>query len=218
MYCILLCLIIYLSGFIFNPHIMNTKQLLNFGTATALTFWLSTFIAGYIHGNYNHISDTISELGALGTKSHTFMTIATWLGAVFGTLFFIGIIRACRQVGVSVIPVLTTIGVPFSFAWVAIFPSGTERHPQGGIAMFLLYIGLILAIIIWRGERMRTIRTWSFISLILMLLLFFRFTSFIGGHEGLLQRFAHLGWAIWFISLNICFAKLIDDQTKKITN
>lgn len=197
---------------------MNTKNLLNFGTATALTFWLSTLIAGYLHGNYNHISDTISELGALGTKSHVFMTCATYLGAVFGLLFFIGVCRACLQMKLNILPALSTIAIPFTFAWVAFYPSGTELHPVGGNAMFLLYIGVILSLFLWRGDALRTMRIWSFISLVLLLLLFLRFTPLIANREGLMQRFAHLGWAVWFVAMNVCFVRLLNkNYTKKIT-
>jgi len=137
---------------------MTTRHLLNFGTATSLTFWLSTIIAGFLHQNYNHISDTVSELGALGTRSHDFMTAATWLVAAFGFIFFIGLVLTCGQLQINVIPALTTTSIPFSFAWVAIFPAGTIQHPQGGIAMFSLYIGMILTTLLWKDKKFRAIR------------------------------------------------------------
>ena len=136
------------------------------------------------------------------------MTAATWLVAAFGFIFFIGLVLTCGQLQINVIPALTTTSIPFSFAWVAIFPAGTIQHPQGGIAMFSLYIGMILTTLLWKDKKFRAIRMWSFISLVLMLLLFLRFTSFIIGNDGLLQRFAHLGWSVWFVSLNFCLAKL----------
>lgn len=189
---------------------MKTKYLLHFGTLTVGTFWLSTFIAGHLHGNYNHISDTVSELGARGSKSQNFMITATWLAAAFGMVFSIGLLRACKRLQANILPALTTFSIPVSFAWVAIFPAGTVRHPQGGVAMFSLYAGMVIAFLLWKGKAFSAIRVWSLISLALMLLLFLRFTAFIEGHDGLLQRFAHLGWSVWFVSLNISFVKLVD--------
>src|SRR5215831_16122260 len=50
----------------------TTKQLLQFGYWVAILFWTMTFVSGSVHGNYNHFKNTISELGAIGTKSELF--------------------------------------------------------------------------------------------------------------------------------------------------
>lgn len=192
---------------------MNTKQLLNCGTATAVIFWLSTIIGGYIHGNYNHLTDTISEVGALGTRSRAFMAYALWLGTATGILFAVGAYRACRQMGLNIIPVLPIITIPFSFAWVALFPSGTSLHPYGGNGILLLYLTLPLSLLLWRGPKLFTMRLWSLVSLLLLVMLFLRLVPpFRGQYEGLTQRFAHLGWSVWFVALNICFVKLLNNK------
>jgi len=197
---------------------MNTKQLLHCGTITALLFWVSTLIAGYLHGNYNHLTDTISELGALGTNSKTFMAYALWLNTGIGILFAAGAYRACRELGLNIIPVLPIIMVPFSFAWVALFPSGTDLHPYGGNGMLLLYITIPLSIFLWRGQKMLTMQLWSFISAVLLYLLFLRLVPpFRGEYEGLTQRFAHAGWSVWFIALDLCLTQLLTNKyTQKV--
>ena len=203
----------------FDLLIMNTKQLLHCGTITTLIFWVSTIIAGYLHGNYNHLTDTISELGALGTNSKTFMAYALWLGTGTGILFAVGAYRACRELGLNIIPVLSIIAVPFSFAWVALFPSGTSLHPYGGNGMLLLYITIPLSLLVWRGQKLLTMRLWSFISAILLFLLFLRLVPpFRGQDEGLTQRFAHLGWSVWFVAVDLCFVQLLNNKyTQKVT-
>src|SRR5476649_784522 len=103
---------------------MNTKLLLAMGTASALIFWIGGTIAGFIHGNYNPISDTVSELGALGTKSHTFMTIIMYLSGITGILFAIGAVMACRQAGINIIPAISTVSIPLTTIWAAFFPMG----------------------------------------------------------------------------------------------
>ena len=203
----------------FDLLIMNTKQLLHCGTITTLIFWVSTIIAGYLHGNYNHLTDTISELGALGTNSKTFMAYALWLGTGTGILFAVGAYRACRELGLNIIPVLSIIAVPFSFAWVALFTSGTSLHPYGGNGMLLLYITIPLSLLVWRGQKLLTMRLWSFISAILLFLLFLRLVPpFRGQYEGLTQRFAHLGWSVWFVAVDLCFVQLLNNKyTQKVT-
>jgi hypothetical protein len=198
---------------------MNTKQLLNCGTITAAIFWLSTIIGGFIHGNYNHLTDTISEVGALGTKSRTFMAYALWLGTATGILFAVGAYRACREMGLNIIPVLPIITIPFSFAWVALFPSGTDLHPYGGNGILLLYLTLPLSLWLWSGPKLLNMRLWSLISFLLLVMLFLRLVPpFRGQYEGLTQRFAHLGWSVWFVAINICFVQLLNNKyTHKIT-
>jgi len=189
---------------------MNTKILLAMGTASALIFWIGATIAGFIHGNYSPISGTISELGALGTKSHVFMTVVMYLSGITGILFVIGAIMACRQTGINFIPIITAVSIPFTTLWAAIFPMGTEQHAMTGPVVLIIYAGVILALFVWRGERLKTLWTWSVISLVLLLGIFLRFTSFMPYHEGLIQRFAHLGWSVWFIAINIQLVKLVN--------
>jgi hypothetical protein len=198
---------------------MRTKQLLNAGTATAVIFWLSTIIAGFIHGNYNHLTGTISELGALWAKSHIFMTVATALCGISSLLFMVGLYQACKAVNISTLPVYTIISMPVTFFWVAVFSLGNSLHGATGPVFLLLYIGVILSLFLWRGERLRQTRTLSFISLLILLLIFLRFIpSLQNDYPGLIQRFAHLGWSVWFVSLNICFVKLINSKSALKTN
>ena len=73
---------------------METKHLLFCGTLTAFVFWVGTLIAGIIHGNYSHFTNTVSELGAIGTKSQTFMMVAVTLCGLLSLLFMVGMYRA----------------------------------------------------------------------------------------------------------------------------
>jgi hypothetical membrane protein len=189
---------------------MNTKLLLTMGTVSALVFWIGGTIAGFIHGNYNPVSDTVSELGALWAKSHVFMTVVMYLSGITGILFSIGAFTACRQAGMNIIPAITAVSIPFTTLWAAIFPMGTEQHAATGPVIFIAYIGVIISLIVWRGERLKTLRIWSAISLVLLLGIFLRFTPFFPYHEGLIQRIAHAGWSVWFIAINIQMVKIIN--------
>ncbi len=136
---------------------MNTKFLLAMGTVSALLFWIGGAIAGVIHGNYSFISDTVSELGALGTKSHVFMTIVMYLSGIAGILFVIGAVMACRRLGLNIIPAITAISIPFTTIWAAVFPMGTEQHAMTGPVVFIIYIGVIISLFVWRGARLKTL-------------------------------------------------------------
>jgi len=189
----------------------STKQLLNTGTATALLFWVSTFIGGYIHGNYNHLRDTISALGAIGSKSQSFMAVTTALCAAFSLVFMSAMISTCKKTGINILPAVSIICIPVMFAWAAIFPSGNPLHPVLGSVILVLYLGAISSLFLWRGQALRQMRMVSLFSIVAMMLLLLRLIPFFQNNcPGLIQRFAHLGWSVWFIGLNISFAKLID--------
>jgi len=189
---------------------MNTKFLLAMGTVSVLTFWIGGTIAGFIHGNYSPVSDTVSELGALWAKSHVFMTGVMYLSSITGVLFCIGAAMTCRQAGMNIIPPITAVSIPFTTLWAAVFPMGTEQHAMTGPVIFIAYIGVIISLIVWRGERLKTLRVWSAISLVLLLGIFLRFTPFFPYREGLIQRLAHAGWSVWFIAMNIQLLKIIN--------
>jgi hypothetical protein len=84
--------------------------------------------------------------------------------------------------------------------------------------MLLLFITIPLSLLVWRGQRLLTMRLWSFISAILLFLLFLRLVPpFRDQYEGLTQRFAHLGWSVWFVAIDLCFVQLLNNQyTQKV--
>lgn len=62
----------------------QTNLLLSAGVAAAVLFWISTAICGFVHGNYDHLHDTISELGALGTRSKVVFSVLLQTVALLG--------------------------------------------------------------------------------------------------------------------------------------
>jgi hypothetical protein len=170
-----------------------------------------------VHGNYNHISNTISELGAIGTKSETLMETFTLLDTVLSVFFMAGLFIACSQLRLNILPVFGVIGFPIMFGWAAIFHSGNPLHSASGPVFLLLYIGALLSVFLWRGVEFKQIRKLSLLSLGIMLLIFLRFipsATIQNNYAGLIQRFAHLGWSVWFISLGGCFIKLLENKAE----
>jgi hypothetical membrane protein len=192
---------------------MNTKTLLQTGILIPVVFWLSTFICGFIHGGYNHLRNTISELGAIGTPSEPLMATLTMFGALLSIFFIIGLYWVCRQLGLSTIPVFTLPAFTVMMGWAAMFHAGHKLHATAGPVFLLLYLGALLAIILWRGKQFSQVRWLSILSLAMMLLIFLRFIpAFQDNYEGLVQRFVHLGWSVWFVGLSSSFSKLISVQ------
>ncbi len=195
---------------------MQTKRLLNIGILIPMLFWASTIISGFIHGNYNHLSNTVIQLGAIGARSELIMNLFTWLISLLSLFFMAGLWKACRQLNLNVLPIIGVLGFTIMFGWAATFHSGNKLHSAMGPVVLLLDAGTLLVIILWKGEQFRQVRLLSFWSLVIMLLIFLRFIpGFNNRFPGLIQRFAHLGWSVWFIVLCTCLKKAIDISVQK---
>jgi hypothetical membrane protein len=182
---------------------VNTKLFLSFGYLVVLLFWIMTFASGYLHGDYNHFKNVISDLGAIGTKSETFTSCFLIIIAVINILFCIGFYRVSRENHLSAIPAVLSFSMPFTMIWAAIFPLGNEFHGSTGPLPFLIIIGSLLPYFLWRGKNnLKGLRTISLISFVLMMLILTRFIKPFGHHyEGLVQRFFYVGWSVWTLGV-----------------
>jgi len=186
----------------------TNKVFLLTGLFIPILFWSSTFIAGILHRDYDHLQNTISELGAIGSRSESFMTICTWICTTLSIVFLVGLVAGCRQLKLNKIPLIGILGFSIMFGWAATFHSGNPLHSKSGPVLLLLLIGPLMAVVLWRRNELKNIRILSLSSLLIMLLILFRAISsetIQNNYTGLIQRFVHFGWSIWFVSLSLTF-------------
>lgn len=190
------------------------KHLLHIGYAVPLLFWLVVFISGYMHGNYDHLKNVISELGAIETKPEVFTSTLFVLIAYLSTLFSVGFYRASKTLQLSRIPAILSFSKPISLTWVAIFPLGNEFHNMAGPLPFLTILGSLAAFLLWKKEGdFLKVRYASLLCFIIMLLIFTRFIRPFGiNYEGLVQRFFYFGWTIWTIALTYFLSKKLREN------
>jgi len=155
-------------------NFFKTKALLYFGIISPLLFWIITIAGGFIHGNYNHLHNVVSELGAIGTKSEIFMSAAELLIAVLSICSVIGFYKATRKIHLNPIPVLTILSLSISMFWAAIFPMHHSLHGAIGPIPLILNLGVLSAIVLWRKREFFPIRIISCASFILMMLILLR--------------------------------------------
>jgi hypothetical protein len=192
---------------------LKAIPLLYLGIASPLLFWLMTIAGGFIHGNYNHLHNVVSELGAIGTRSEIFMSTAETIVSILSIFSVIGFFKACKKTGLHAIPVLAILTVSISMFWAAIFPMRHELHGALGPIPILLNVGALLSIVLWKGKKFQTLRLFSFISFILMALISLRFIPNLQGHwEGLIQRLFYLGWTTWSIALSLIFTQMLETK------
>jgi hypothetical protein len=214
---LLLVLIILLSTFfIWKHNYFSINQLLSLGWMVPVAFWITTIIAGFLHGNYNHLKLAVSELGTIGTGAEVFMSVATLLLGVFSIFFSIGFCKASKKLGISLIPAVLSFSMAISFAWAAVFPSGHELHGLFGPFPILVMAGALWAALLWRKDKTYLrVRVYSLAGFLLMSLFLLRFNQHLQQNfEGLIQRFLWAGWSVWFIALSIELKKMGKSNNK----
>ncbi len=188
---------------------MKIKLFLYFGTIIPIIFWVTVIICGMITGDYNHLSNLVSELGAVGTKSQYIFKSGLILSAVLSIFFIIGLLSVCRYAGLNKIPVFILFTYSFSIAGAAIFPLPLRLHGILGLPSILLFLSPLLSMFLWKKEEISTIRQFSLLCFIIMSLGFLAFIPEIfSSYAGLKQRLFHIGWSLWFIVLSIKFQNL----------
>ena len=186
-----------------------TLYSLRLGSLIPVVFFATTFICGFILGNYNHLHRLVSELGALGTKSQHVFSAGLVLCAALSVPFFIGLYRTCRAIGISAIPVIPLFSYSVSIAGAGIFPLPLRLHLIMGMPSMLMILSPMLRLLLWsRTRRLPHVKQMSLVALLVMALGFLAFIpEILGGYPGLKQRFFHIGWSIWFFYLSYGFTK-----------
>ncbi len=193
--------------------------LLYLGIISPLLFWISTITGGYLHGNYNHLHNVVSELGAIGTRSEIFMSASELLISIFSVFSVIGFYKASRQIGINVIPVLTMLSLSLSMFWAAIFPMHHELHGTLGPLPLFLNAGVLLSVILWKEKKLLTLRLLSLVSFFIMLLIILRFIPNLRSiWEGLIQRLFYLGWSVWSIAMSLIFIHILEPKNSHFSS
>lgn len=194
---------------------VNTiRILLISGLIVPLLFWGAILISANMQVNYNHFRDTVSALGAIGSPSEELMAILTWGCTAFSITFLVGLSVVCQQLKLHKAPLTGIVGAIVMFAWAATFHSGNPMHPKAGPALLLLLLGPFLSVILWKEVKLKPLRKFGILSIIMMLLVLLRAipSETLQHHfTGLIQRFVHFGWSVWFVSLSLTFLKLKND-------
>jgi hypothetical membrane protein len=188
---------------------MRKKELLYAGCAIPAVFFVTTFLCGFVQGGYDHLTRQVSELGTIGTKSQYLFSAGLLLSSFLSVLFIIGLLSACRQLQLSVWPVLPIFSYSISIAGAAIFPLPLRMHMTMGSPAYLLLLSPLLGLILWSEKRvLANIRGMSAMSFLIMALGFLAyFPDLMAPYPGLKQRFFHVGWSVWFIYLSVAFRR-----------
>jgi hypothetical membrane protein len=198
---------------------MKTKYLLYTGIVIPVIFWVTTFICGLIQGDYNHLTRMVSELGSIETTSQYTFTAGLLLCSILSISFVVGLFRTCKEMRISVIPIVIILSFSISIAGAAIFPLPLRLHLYMGMPSILLIFSPLLGLILWNSKGyLSALGIMSIISFVIMALGFLTyFPDILNMEIGLKQRFFHVGWSVWFIYLSYSFTRPLEYRKVLIT-
>jgi hypothetical membrane protein len=199
---------------------LRTKHLLYLGSSIPVVFFVTTFVCGFLFGDYNHFSGMVSELGEIGTKSQFVFSTGLILCSVLSSFFVIGLYRTCKAAGMSIIPVILILSFSVSIAGAAIFPLPLRLHLIMGMPSILMIFSPLMSLILWSGKRqLSNIKLMSTVSFFIMSLGLLAFMpDLLSNYPGLKQRFFHVGWSVWFLYLSYSFIRLPENEKFKFIN
>lgn len=188
---------------------MRNKRLVYLGFIIPLVFWGTTIICGLMTENYNHLTNMVSELGTIGTKTQYIFTTGLVLSSILSVLFTIGLYKTAKEIGLKTIPILFILTFSFSIFGAAIFPLPLRLHGILGSPSMLLPLSPLFALIFWETQAIRDIKLASGLILLIMILGFLTLIpNVMDNYFGVKQRFFHIGWTLWFIYLSHRFLRL----------
>lgn len=181
------------------------------GMFIPVVFWLTLAVCGELLGEYSHLYYLVSELGATGTETRGLFAFGLLVCSALSLVFVVGLFRACRNAGLSVLPVLLILSFTFSIAGAAIFPMPQPLHGQFSRPFALVLLSPLLAMVMWRRSPVvKGLWAFSIVSMLFMLAGALVFVpSVLEEYFGLKQRFMHAGWSIWFAYLSVVFSGIL---------
>ncbi|MCP4978067.1 MAG: DUF998 domain-containing protein [Maribacter sp.] len=181
------------------------KKLLSLGWITTTIFIVGTFVLGGLLVNYSPISQTISEIGEVGSPLYLQWQIFTMVIGILLMLFAIGIISFSRHNNLSVIPGIFIIFSGLSEFGIALFASPHPLHNVFGLSMTVGYFSALIFVLFWKNKLGITFKRVSLIAFILIILgIFLNLTPAFAPslypleYYGIVQRFLLFTFYLYF--------------------
>ena len=193
---------------------LNTRYSIYLGYLIFVLFWVGTFISAVLYGNsYSHIRDGIPELGSFYSNSGTFNATIQFTTTVLSIPFIYGLYKCAKQLGITILPVVPLIFIPFHLLGSSLFPFPNGLYSIFANCIILSLLSPLLAIVLWRNKSLLKIRTGAITSffLITISISFIAIRSiapdFVQMYWGIIQRLLFLGWTSWLVFLSFHFTK-----------
>lgn len=150
------------------------KYLLPLGTLAGLIFFVTVYALASRVANYSHLSDTVSEIGQIGSPVELPFKLGILAAYISTVLFGLGLVFLARSKTISAAPALLVTFYGVLGIGIALFPTPHPAHNLFGLAMIIGYMSPLALAIAWRQyEPLKKLARISSIVTILMLISIF---------------------------------------------
>ncbi len=145
------------------------NNLLHTGWLAGLSFILGTLIMGAYLQDYNLVSQTVSEIGQIGSPLETSFRLFSFGVSILLILFSISLIVFSRKNNFSVIPGILVLTFGLAEFGIGVFPSPHPLHNVFGLSLTLGYFSPLMFFLLWKSKAGARFK---WISLLIFFLVF----------------------------------------------
>ena len=140
------------------------RNLLLFGPLAAVAFFGAVYVLAAFLPEYSHVSQTVSEIGEIGSPVQRPFQIAMLLVNALVVLLAAGLFHFTRANSVSIAPTLCVVWFGLAGAGANLFPSPHTLHNVFGLSLTIGYLAPLVLAIAWRRQRaLRSVVTFSWV-------------------------------------------------------
>jgi hypothetical membrane protein len=198
------------------------KALFYAGAVSGLIFISVTLLLGELLQNYNSLSQTVSEIGQIGSPFRLPYTLMLFSASLFGLIFSYKALEFTKSHSLSKAPIILIAFFALLDAGFAIFPAPEPMHNIVGLLHLPCYFAPLVVAITWKRyfteQQLTNFSGLAFLSIIVFIILnlspMFAPKLIPVEYYGVMQRgliYSYNGWLIW---LSITMAKQVSHNSK----
>lgn len=149
---------------------MDLQKILPSGWVASITFITGSLILGGLLQDYSSVSQTVSEIGKIGSSFHLPWQIFSVVVGLLIILFGTGIIIFAKRNKLSIAPGIFTLAYGVSQLGMGFFPSPHTLHNVFGLSMTIGYFSPVVFALGWKSTLGQDFRNISFMTFILIVL------------------------------------------------
>ena len=146
------------------------NKFLHTGWIAGTGFIFGTLILGYMLPDYDLVSQTVSEIGELGSPLESTFRTFSFAIAILLTVFSVSLITYSRKNSLSIVPGILLLTFGLAEFGIGLFPSPHPLHNVFGLSLTIGYLSPLFFFLLWKnrlGNRFKWISLLVFILVIL---------------------------------------------------
>lgn len=191
------------------------NSFLNAGWMAGIGFIFGTLILGYQLPDYDLVSQTVSEIGQLGSPLQNTFRIFSFVISILLIIFSLSLISFSRKNSLSILPAIMLLTFGLAEFGIGVFPSPHPLHNVFGLSLTIGYLSPLFFFLLWKdslGKRFKWISLWIFILVIIGIFLnltpAFAPELYPLEYYGLVQRFLLYSFYAYLAYLSITVIQL----------